>query len=141
MSARYFNSPALHLRIGESRLRTALYYTLCLVCTYALFLLYARGYVVIVLLFALSTSFLLWRLRSDSLVGAELCWCQGVWTLEQAGVRRVIIPTSRSTITPWVIYLAFRELPTGPTDQLWLYADSACSQQLRRLRVRLTVDR
>ncbi len=141
MSARYVNSPSLHLKIGKSRLRAALYCALCLVCSCALWLLFARGYVVIVLLLAVLASFLLWRLRNDPLVGAELRWCQGVWTLEHEGIQRVILPTSRSTMTPWVIYLAFRELPASGADQLWLYADGACSQQLRRLRVRLTVDR
>ena len=86
-------------------------------------------------------SFLLWRLRNDPLVGAELRWCQGVWTLEHEGIQRVILPTSRSTMTPWVIYLAFTEQPAGPGGHLWLYVDCACSQQLRRLRVRLILVR
>ena len=141
MSARYFNSPALHLKIGKSRLRAALYFALCLVCTYALCLLFSRGYVVIIPFLAVAASFLLWRLRNDPLVGAELRWRQGVWTLECEGIERVILPTSRSTVTSWVIYLAFRELPAGSGDQLWLYADATCSQQLRQLRVRLTLDR
>ncbi len=141
MSARYSSSPALHLRIGESRLRAVLHGALCLVCVYALWLLYARGYVVVVVLLALLVTYLLWRLRRDPLVGVELRWRQGLWTLEHAGVQRVILPTRRSTATPWVIYLAFSDLPAGPGGHLWLYVDCACSQQLRRLRVRLTLVR
>jgi len=139
LSARYSNSPALHLRIGESRLRAALHGLLCLVCVYALCLIYARGYVVIVVLLAVVVTGLLGRLRCDPLVGVELRWRRGLWTLERAGVQRVILPTRRSTITPWVIYLAFSDLPAGPGGHMWLYVDCACSQQLRRLRVRLTL--
>jgi hypothetical protein len=139
LSARYSNSPALHLRLGESRLRAALHRVLCLVCVYALWLIYARGYVVIVVLLAVVVTGLLWRLRCDPLEGVELRWHRGLWTLEHAGVQRVILPTRRSTITPWVIYLAFSDLPAGPGGHMWLYVDCACSQQLRRLRVRLTL--
>jgi len=141
LSARYSNSPALHLRTGESRLRTALYYALCLICVYALWLIFTRGYVVLVVLLIPLVTGLLWHLRRDPLVAVELRWRQGLWTLEHAGVQRVILPTRRSTITPWVIYLAFSDLQAGPGGHLWLYVDCACSQQLRRLRVRLTLDR
>jgi hypothetical protein len=127
LSARYSSSPALHLRIGESRLRSTLYYALCLACVYALWLVFTRGYVVLVVLLI-------------PLVAVELCWRQGRWTLERAGVHRVIVPTRRSTATPWVIYLAFSDLSAGRGGYLWLYADSASKDQLRRLRVRLTLD-
>jgi hypothetical protein len=141
LSARYSNSPALHLRIGESRLRTTLYYALCLICVYAVWLLYTRGYAVLVVLLILLLTGLLWLLRRDPVVAVELRWRQGIWTLEHAGVRRVIVPTRRSTATPWVIYLAFSDLSAGRGGHLWLYADCASSDQLRRLRVRLTLDR
>jgi hypothetical protein len=98
LSARYSNSPALHLRIGESRLRAALYSAFCLVCVHALWLLNVRGYIVLVALLTLLVASLLWQLRRDPLVGVELRWCQGLWTLERAGVRRVIVPTKRSTL-------------------------------------------
>lgn len=140
MSARYSTSPALHLRIGESRLRVALYSALCLVCVYALWLLYARGYVVVVATLALYVAYLLWSLRRDPAVGVELRWNQGRWTLENAGVQRVIAPGRRSTATPWAIYLAFTDQPAGPGGHLWIYADCASRAQLRRLRVRLTLD-
>jgi hypothetical protein len=140
LSARYSSSPALHLRIGESRLRSTLYYALCLVCVYALWLIFTRGYVVLVVLLILLVMRLLWHLRRDPLVAVELCWRQGRWTLERAGVHRVIVPTRRSTATPWVIYLAFSDLSAGRGGHLWLYADSASRDQLRRLRVRLTLD-
>jgi hypothetical protein len=141
LSVRYSASPALHLRIGKSRLRAALYSALCPVCIFALGLMYARGYVVLVALLTLLVTNLLWRLRRDPMVGVELRWREGLWTLERAGVRRVIFPTRRSTATPWVIYLAFSDLPAGPGGHLWLYVDCASRAQLRRLRVRLTLER
>ena len=139
MSARYSTSPTLHLRIGESRLRLALYRALCVICAYALWLLYARGYAVVVVLLALVVAYLLWELRRDPLVGAELRWSQGRWTLERAGLQRMIVLSRRSTATPWVIYLAFADQPAGRGGHLWLYADCASRAQLRRLRVRLTL--
>jgi hypothetical protein len=141
LSARYSSSPAIHLRVGDSRLRAVLHGALCLVCVYALWLLCARGNVVIVVLLALYVTYLLSHLRCDPALGVELRWRQGLWTLEHAGVQRMILPTRRSTITPWVIYLAFSDLQAGPGGHLWLYVDSACSEQLRRLRVRLTLVR
>jgi hypothetical protein len=141
LSARLSSSPTLHLKIGESRLRAALCGALCLICFYALWLLYVRGYVFLVFPLALLVTGLLWRLCRDSTVGIELRWHQGLWTLEHAGVQRVICPTRRSTATPWVIYLAFTDQPVGPGGHLWLYVDCASTAQLRRLRVRLTLDR
>ncbi len=140
MSARYSTSPTLHLRIGESRLRAALYGGLCGVCVSALWLLYVRGYALLVVLCALWVTYLLWHLRRDPLVDAQLRWRQGIWTLEYAGVQRIIVPGRRSTATPWVIYLAYTEQPAGCCGHLWLYIDSASAAQLRRLRVRLTLD-
>lgn len=139
MSARYSSSPALHLTIGKSRLRALLYGALCLVTVYALWSIYTRGYAALCFLFAAPAAVLLWRLRCDSMLGGELCWQQGDWTLLHGTRRRTITLTRRSTATPWVIYLAFTELPTGRGGQLWLYADSVPTEQLRRLRVRLTL--
>ncbi|MCB1705431.1 MAG: hypothetical protein KDI17_11240 [Halioglobus sp.] len=58
----------------------------------------------------------------------------------QRGDRQwVIEPSARSTATRWVVYLAFSYLADGRTGQLWLYADSSCPVQLRRLRVRVAL--
>lgn len=139
MSARYSSSPTLHLRIGSSRLRTALYAALCLVVTVALWLLYAQGYGVFVLVLSPPATTLLWRLRKDPTEDLELRWRQGTWTLERNGVQRAIALGKRSISTPWVIYLATTDLSVGRRGHLWLYADSVPSQQIRGLRVRLTL--
>lgn len=117
-----------------------LYSAFCLVCVYALSLLYIRGYTIVVVLLGLLVAYLLWGLRRDSFVTAQLHWNQGRWTLEHGGVRTEIFPTRRSTVTPWVIYLAFTQEPQGPGGHLWLYMDSAPRAQLRRLRVRLNLE-
>ena len=139
MSARYSTSPALILRIGRSRLRAALYGAFCLVTVYALWLLCDRGYVALAALLALPVAGLLWHLRRDPMEGAELRWRRGLWTLETAGTPRVLSPTGRCAVTPWVIYLSFTDLPAGAGGRMWLFPDSAPHQQLRQLRVRLTL--
>lgn len=141
LSVKYFGSPTLHLRIGKSRIRSALHKTFCLVCFYALYLLYIRGYAVAVLALAPLVAYLLWCMRSDPFVSAGLRWGRGVWLLERDGRCSVITPTRRSVLTPWVMYLAYTEESQGPRGHLWLFLDSADRTQLRRLRVRLTLER
>jgi hypothetical protein len=141
LSVRYSNSPALHLRIGESQLRGTLHRAFCLVCYYALWLIFVRGYTILVVLLTLLVTSLLWHLRRDRFVAVELRWQQGLWTLERAGEQRHIVLTKRSTATPWVIYLGFSDVSAGCCGHLWLFADCSSSEQLRRLRVRLTLDR
>lgn len=139
MSIRYSSSPTLLLRIGSSRRRTILYVALCLLTAYVLWSMYARGHAVLAASLAPVAMVLLWRLRLDVMRGAQLRWCRGHWTLQQGATQRAIALTRRSTATPWVIYLAFSELRTGAVGQIWLYTDSAPAEQLRRLRVRLTL--
>jgi hypothetical protein len=139
LSSRYSRSPALRLRIGRSQLRALLHGGLCVLVLYALWEIYCLGYALLSLLLVLPALALLYRLRLDPTPGAELCFCRGAWTLESNGVQRMITPGRRCIVTPWVIYLAFTEAPSGAAQQLWLYVDSVHPQQWRRLRVRLTL--
>ena len=139
MSDRYYSSPTLRLRIGKSRLRTTLYAVLCLVVIVALGLLYVGSYGVLVVVLSLPVAILLWHLKNDRMVGLELSWRQGIWALERDGVQRAIATGKRSMSTPWVTCLAVTDLSGCPAGYLWIFADSASSQQLRRLRVRLTL--
>ena len=82
---------------------------------------------------------LLWHLRRDTLLGAELRWQQGDWVLQQGTQQRRISLTRRSTATRWVIYLAFTEVPQGRRMQVWLFDDGSSADQLRRLRVRVAL--
>ena len=139
MSARYANSPALRLKIGESGLRGALYGAACLIILYALCSICARGYAFLVVSLSVIAFILLWLLRRNPMRGAELCWREGLWTLERDGVIREISPSKGSTILPWFVYIAFTDIAAGSAGHIWLYADSVPKRQLRRLRVRLTL--
>jgi hypothetical protein len=139
LSARYANSPALRLKIGESGLRAALYGALCLIILYALCSIYARGYAFLVIFLSVIACILLWLLRRNPMRGAELCWRQGRWTLERDGLIREIFPSRSSTVLPWFVYIAFTDIAEGPAGHIWLYTDSVPKHQLRRLRVRLTL--
>lgn len=139
MSDRYSSSPELRLRIGKSRLRAALYCALCIVTCYALWAIAARGYTMPCLVFSPLAVALLWRLRCDAGAGAQLDWRSGVWTLQHNGLRHVIAPGRRCIVTPWAIYMAYTDLLVGSVGSLWLYADSLSPQQMRQLRVRLTL--
>jgi hypothetical protein len=141
LSDRYSSSPALRLRIGSSRLRAVLYGALCVTTCSALWMICERGQLALGLLLMPLSACLLWRLRIDAASGALLSWRSGVWTLEQCGVRRVIAPLARCTVTPWAICLVFTDLAANSTGNLWLFADSAPRSQLRQLRVRLALMR
>ena len=141
MSAKYFSSPTLHLRIGKSRLGFSLYIGLSVVVVAALWLLYERGYGSLVLMSSVLATTLMWSLSKDSMEGLALSWCQGSWTLERDGVQRSVALGPRCISTSWVIYLPVFDLSTGQVEHLWLYADSVPREQLRRLRVRLTLEK
>ena len=140
MSVKYSNSPALRLRVASSLICRGLQLAcvLCLLC--ALYLLFNRGYP----LLALGLAPLLYVLARHFIRGPgveQLCWCQGNWEIERAGVRQPVAVCASSTCLSWVIYFAWRELPSGRRGALWLFADSAPGEQLRRLRVRLALQR
>jgi len=141
LSARFSNSPALHLTIGKSRVRHGLYGVFCLVNAYTLWLLYSSGYLLLVYLLTPPVAVLLWRLRRDPLCGAELRWRQGLWTLEQGPAQLAISLGRRSTALPWVIYVDCRDPASGNGKGIWLFVDSASGRELRQLRVRLSLQR
>ena len=127
MSAKYSSSPALRLIIGRSRLRRILHGAFCLCSCYALFLLLPP------------VSLLLWQLHGQAMVGAVICWRSGNWTVQHCAINRAVRVRASSTCLPWVIYLAWQELPAGRPGAVWLFADSAPPQQLRCLRARLAL--
>ena len=140
MSTKYSNSPALHLRIGKSRLRCLLHRALCLCTIFALLLLYEKGYASLVSLLSPLACYLLWRLQRDPMVGAALYWQQGTWIMDRGGYSKTVSIGRSSTALRWAIYLTWRELPDGAGGCAWLFMDSLPAQQLRGLRVRLTLE-
>jgi hypothetical protein len=71
--------------------------------------------------------------------GAELCWCQGRWTIERDDVIKDISLSKSSVALLWFIYIGFTDTAEGSAGHIWLYADSVPKHQLRQLRVRLTL--
>lgn len=139
MSAKYSSSPVLRLNIGKSRYRRFLHGAFCLCTCFALYLLYARGYPVLALVLLPPVSLILWRLRREPMAGAVVCWRCGNWTVEHGALSQAVCIRPNSSCLPWVIYLAWRELPAGHRGSVWLFADSAPPGQLRSLRARLAL--
>jgi hypothetical protein len=139
LSARYLNSPNLRLSFHRSRIGTALYLALCSSIACALLLLYLQGYLLLLSLFGPLTVMVLWPSRREYIDGAELCWSRGVWSVEREEGYKVVGVHARSTALPWVIYLKLVALPQGRNHSIWLFNDSAQQEQLRQLRVRLSL--
>ncbi len=152
MSATYSTSPELHLPIAESRyprLLAAIF--LCLQLAGLgllarseawLWMLAVSGLLALLLapcggLLLTASSFT--RRADRPAAPRSLHWRQGRWWLESAGHRRGIVPL-RWHCLPWCTYLAWRE-DGGGRGEVWLFQDSAPRDDLRRLRVRLTLQR
>jgi hypothetical protein len=131
----------MQLTVVDSRLRNRLYGAFCVACLGACWAVLDRGYLPVSVPLALACALVLWQLRRGAAVGVQLRWRQGVWTLRQAGQERTIVPTARSTLTPWVVFFAFEGARDAMPGQFWIYADSVSRLQWRLLRVRLTLRR
>ncbi len=139
MSEKYSTSPILRLRIGESATLRLLVFAFCLLLATALAQLACTQHA---LLAATCTAALLAMqvcTRQRSLHGAVLCWQAGRWTLEE-GVVSSELEVQRAHCLPWLTYLQWRETG-GRVGRVWLFLDAAELHQLRRLRVRLLLER
>jgi membrane-bound toxin of toxin-antitoxin system len=141
LSTRYSTSPSLRLRIADSTLRRVLYVGLCLCVAYCLCRLHLKGYSLLALSLLPVAGLGCWRLAFEPMSGAILCWRRGQWLIERGSSSVPIAIHRGSCCLPWLIYLAWTELPTGRKCRLWLFADSAGAGELRRLRVRLKLER
>ena len=141
MSARYLNSPALHLTVGNSRLRRILHGLLCLCAAVSLYRLYLRGYPLLAGSLLPLACLCCVQLAKQSLCGATVCWRQGEWSVLRDNVSYPVSVGRRSACLPGFIYLACEEQSGGRCLRLWLFPDSAPAEQLRRLRVRLVFER
>ncbi|MCB1675404.1 MAG: hypothetical protein KDI01_03895 [Halioglobus sp.] len=141
MSARFSSSPALRLHIGNSRIRSAAFGALALGSGAALYLIRARGYPVLAGSLLAPVLAVLWYLRQERWRGAQISWHRGVWQLQAGGRREAIVMSPRSGGFPGLLYLAWREAGSNRRGSVWLFADSAPAEELRRLRVRLLLER
>jgi hypothetical protein len=141
LSVRYSNSPALRLQIASSRLRDSAVLLVAGGATGALYLLWQQGHAQLACALLPVVAVLAPALRRDALTGCELCWHRGQWSLWRGRERQLIALSPRSTWLPGLIYLAWRELPAGRQRYGWIFSDCAPAGQLRRLRVRLALQR
>ena len=139
MSAKYSNSPALHLRLASSGLRRRLLLLLTTAACFALYLLWQQGYSWLAPVILPLVVWLIRGLWRDRLQDAVLCWDRGEWSLQYLQQKQVIEVLSGSTCLPWVIYLVGRDVSSGRRWQSWIFSDCADRESLRRLRVRLTL--
>lgn len=137
MSAKYSNSPALHLRLASSGLRRRLLLLLTSAACCALYLLWQQGYSWLASIILPLVVWLTWAQWRDRLQDAVLCWDRGEWSLQYLQQKQVIEVLPGSTCLPWVIYLAGRDVSSGRRWQSWIFSDCADRENLRRLRVRL----
>lgn len=141
MSTRYSNSPALRLRIASSRLRDGAVLLVGGGATGALYLLWQQGHSQLAFALLPVVAVLAPALRRDALTGCELCWHRGQWSLWRGQERQLIAISPRSTCLPGLVYLAWREQPAGKQRYGCIFSDCAPAGQLRRLRVRLALQR
>lgn len=141
MSARYSNSPSLRLVIAESRIYRGLHCLLCLLAACGLYRLSLRGYPLLALVLLLPVILACWRLARQRHAGSCISWQRGEWSLERRSSSRGISLSRASTCLPWVVYLAWTEAASAQRGSVFLFADSAPGEQLRGLRVRISLER
>ena len=141
MSVRFSNSPTLRLEIASSGEYARLASLVAVCAFFTLYLLYQRGYPLLAL--SLSPAVPLWllQLRRDSLAGSILLWRQGTWSVERGSELHTVEILPQSVSLARVIYLVWREMPAGVKRRCWLFPDCAGREELRRLRVRLALQR
>ena len=139
MSARYSNSPALHLAIAESALCAGYLRLLALLCCAALWLLFSGGYQGLACGLILPCSVLWYGGWSTRVPRCRLLWRSGQWLLsDRAGERPIELQAIPIGLT-WLLHLRWREHLSGRHGNLWLFADSLPREQFRQLRVRLNL--
>ena len=109
--------------------------------TGALWLLWQQGYFGLACALLPAAIVLVMSLRRDALTGCELCWHQSQWSLVRGRERQPVAVSPHSICLPGLVYFAWREQPAGRLCHAWIFGDCAPAGQLRRLRVRLTLQR
>jgi hypothetical protein len=96
------------------------------------------GYPVLACALALSGLLLIAGQRDSGLQGAVLCWRAGQWTLEHGPVPEEI-SLQRAHCLSWLTHAQWRS-SSGKVYRLWLPNHCGDAEQLRRLRVRLSLE-
>ena len=141
MSEQFSSSRTLHLSSGDSPIRRCLHGALGLALLFAHYLLYTEGYSLLTGLLLPFTGVTLLRLRQRHARCCRVQYGAERWTVMRGGTHRAVRVLPCSVCLPWVVYLAWRELPEGRRDSLWVFVDTLSPQELRYLRLRLALDR
>jgi len=140
LSARYSNSHSLRLVIARSRIYRVLHRAWCLLSMAALYRLGQRGYPLLALMLAPVAIVCCWQTARQTLAGCVLSWNAGQWFISR-GARAMPVTVERNTSLPRVIYLAWIDPADSARGSALLFADSMPESDLRRLRVRLALQR
>ena len=141
MSARYSNSPALRLEIARSRIYCLLHFVFCLLTIVGLYRIDERGYPVLALLLLPMAALCCWQTARQTLAGGLVRWERGQWYIGGEREPGIVTLERSSTCLPWVIYLAWVDPARLARGSALLFPDSVPVDDLRRLRVRLTLQR
>lgn len=139
MSKKFSTSPTLHLTIAESSLHECVRYLFIVAVVLALWELARGGYPIVVVSWTPMLALLLWRSRRQRHIGVVIRWRRGEWTIESDG-QLVPVDLRRAHCLPWLTFMAWQSA-SGKLGQAWLFNDSAPPCDLRRLRVRLRLER
>ncbi len=141
MSARYLNSRSLHLAIARSRIYCLLHCLLCLLTIICLYRIGARGYPLWALLLSPVAALCCWQTARQPLAGSLLSWQRGQWFIGVGAEPRPVTLERSSCSLPWIIYLAWLDPADSVRTTALLFPDSLPAGDLRRLRVRLNLQR
>lgn len=141
MSTKYSHSPSLHLLIARSRIGSLLHLALCLLAIFGLYRVTAQGYPEVALLLLPLVTLCCWQLSLQTLAGSVLCWQRGQWFIERGNTSTPVTLLRSSTCWSRVIYLAWVAQADSSRGRALLFPDSVPGSELRRLRVRLTLQR
>lgn len=141
MSARYSNSRSLRLVIARSHIYCLLHRVLCLVTIAGLYRVGQRGYPLLALMLLPVAIVCCLHAARQTLAGCLLGWSSGQWFIDRGAQAMPVTLDRSSTCLPRVIYLAWIEPADSARRSALLFADSMSESDLRRLRVRLALQR
>ena len=141
MSIKYSHSPSLRLAIARSRTWCLLHRVLCLLVMFGLYRVAERGYPGLLLLLLPLAAVCCWQLARQPLAGSVLCWQRGQWFIGRGAAFTPVTLQRSSTCLSRVIYLAWLTPADSSRGRALLFPDSVPGGELRRLRVRLTLQR
>ena len=140
MSRKYWNSPALHLQIGDSRRARVLQLAQFTCALFAPALIALEGRPALAMLLALTLFCALPRLVGQPWAGSVVVWRAGQWSLDRGQGLEPVAVTGGSRVTRWAVLWCWCN-GAGERGRLWILPDAVSADEWRRLRVRLRLER